>query len=726
MHTAETTGNIGNTSDSHLPKTGHRGYIRCLKGICTPFAVQRGRSLAFPLFVALFLLSLGINLLLDVPPAHVQAFRPTFLHSLRLSPTPTTPTTSATTEVMGANLSLLRQPLRQPRSLQTARQGGCQSEPLRWVFPTGVDILGNSIKKTGGIDRAWDAGATSSQIFYSGDVWVEADADSVSTSRAFGLSHDNPDAGLSGIDYALVLYKDGTIRIYENGFFRGSFGAYRIGDRPRVAAEGGHITYYLNGSPLYRSQQSLEYPLFVDASINTMGASVADAFVCGSPPTPPTSAPTSPSAGSSTPSLTLTPTPVATGVTCNRQGIFLVAEDGGADGLPLSYLDPGGSVEHAALWLTSFPVERSFRLERVSIVWPSPQQARGVLVGRTVRILVYHDPQGRGTPVGSTLLYDAVLPLTVADGMTFQDFYVSVDVSSLTGGSDLYVGYEDAWAEGGFAPAMYPSLVDRTASQHRSWVVGNGTLLPDREDIGANRDIIPLDSADPGNLMIRASGSVCVPGTPGPPQPTQTRPAIPTPFPGCNLHFSDVAIDDWFYPYVRDLYCMGVVSGYGDGTFRPYNGTTRGQLAKMLVRAFNLPTHMEGGPHFTDVPAENPFYQYVETLRYFGIAMGYGDGTFRPNGSVTRGQLAKIVTLTAGQADPAGWPTQYPVTARFADVPYGTLFYPYVETAAAHGVLAGYSCGGEGEPCPGAYFRPQAGATRAQISKIIALAVGYP
>jgi hypothetical protein len=739
MYRSETKGNTANASDFQVQRTGHNSYIYPLKGLCTNLGTQRGKSVASPRLVVLLLVFQVSNMLLDVPPSPVQVRAATFQHH---QPLPTPPISSAITQAVGSNLLL-----RQPPSLQTERQDGCRPEALRWIFPTGVSISGNSIKKTGGIDGEWDAGATSSQIYYTGDAWVEAEAETTTTLRAFGLSHDDPDAGLSGIDFALVLNKDGKISIYENGFLLGTFGVYHIGDRPRVAAEGGRVSYYLNNSLLYRSQQTPEYPLSADASINPMGGYISNAYVCGSPPIPPTSAPTSlasptftatsvssstpavSTTPSTTPALTTTPTPVATGVACNRQGRSLIGDDGGADGLPLSYLDPGGSVEHAALWLTSFPVERGFRLELVSILWPTPQQARGVLAGRSVHILVYHDPLRRGTPVGSTLLFDGLLPLTVADGATFQDFYVFVEVPDVLGGDgggDLYVGYEDAWAEGGYAPAIYPSLVDRTASQHRSWVVGNGTALPNRGNIAANRDIIPLDSADPGNWLIRASGSVCIPGTPGQPQPTQTRPPAPTPLPDCDPQFSDVIAGDWFYPYVRDLYCMEVVTGYGDGTFRPYNGTTRGQLAKMLVRAFNLPAHTEGGPHFSDVPEENPFYQYIETLLHFGIAGGYSDGTFRPNGGVTREQLAKLVTLTAGQADPAGWPLHYPIAARFVDVPYGTLFYPYVETAAAHSILEGYPCGRPGEPCPGAYFRPQAGATRAQISKIIALAVGSP
>jgi hypothetical protein len=83
---------------------------------------------------------------------------------------------------------------------------------------------------------------------------------------------------------------------------------------------------------------------------------------------------------------------------------------------------------------------------------------------------------------------------------------------------------------------------------------------------------------------------------------------------------------------------------------------------------------------------------------------------------VTRGQLLKMVV------NAAGWSIAQPPTPTFADVPAGSTFYPYIETAFTHGVISGYPCGAPGEPCPGRYFRPNNNVTRGQLSKIIVLA----
>jgi len=194
---------------------------------------------------------------------------------------------------------------------------------------------------------------------------------------------------------------------------------------------------------------------------------------------------------------------------------------------------------------------------------------------------------------------------------------------------------------------------------------------------------------------------------------TRTSTATQTPSPTatvtpCPMTFSDVQTSDWFYEFVNCLYCRGAISGYGDGTFRPYNNTTRGQMCKIVIVAFNYPIYTPPTPTFTDVPANHTFYVYIETAAFNQIVSGYSDGTFRPQNDVTRGQLSKIVVVAAQ------WPLENPPTPTFSDVAIGSTFYEYVETAVCHGIITGYADG---------TFRPGNNATRAQISKIVCLAV---
>jgi hypothetical protein len=126
---------------------------------------------------------------------------------------------------------------------------------------------------------------------------------------------------------------------------------------------------------------------------------------------------------------------------------------------------------------------------------------------------------------------------------------------------------------------------------------------------------------------------------------------------------------------------------------------------------------------FTDVLPDNPFYTFVRCLACRTILSGYADNTFRPGNNVTRGQLSKIV------ANSAGFGETY-TAQTFQDVPLDHPFYIFIERLASRGIIAGYTCGGPGEPCvpPGdrPYFRPGNNVTRGQTSKITAIAKGLP
>jgi hypothetical protein len=140
---------------------------------------------------------------------------------------------------------------------------------------------------------------------------------------------------------------------------------------------------------------------------------------------------------------------------------------------------------------------------------------------------------------------------------------------------------------------------------------------------------------------------------------------------------------------------------------------------------------------FEDVPVTNTFYPFVRCLACKGIVSGYPcggdfepcnaneDPYFRPNNYVTRGQLSKIVSQSAGFNEPV------PATQQtFEDVPYGSTFWEFVERLYSRGVIGGYQCGVDpNEPCvppeDRPYFRPDTGATRGQLTKIVSESAGY-
>ncbi|HYP40888.1 MAG TPA: SBBP repeat-containing protein, partial [Chloroflexia bacterium] len=194
----------------------------------------------------------------------------------------------------------------------------------------------------------------------------------------------------------------------------------------------------------------------------------------------------------------------------------------------------------------------------------------------------------------------------------------------------------------------------------------------------------------------------------------------------CAVEFTDVPPGSTFYPFVKCLACESVLRGYADGTFRPGNNVTRGQIAKAVSNAagFNEPVT---GRTFEDVPPSNTFYPFIERMSRLGVISGYpcgGEGEacgeenrpyFRPNNNATRGQISKIVSNAVGFGEPA-------IGQIFEDVPQTNPFYEFIQRLARRGIMSGYPCGGEGEPCGAGdrpYFRWGNNATRGQTAKIV-------
>lgn len=199
--------------------------------------------------------------------------------------------------------------------------------------------------------------------------------------------------------------------------------------------------------------------------------------------------------------------------------------------------------------------------------------------------------------------------------------------------------------------------------------------------------------------------------------------------------FIDVPPDFWAYTYIESLAESGVIGGYSDMTFRPGNPTTRAQLTKITMLGFNYPLVTGGAQMFADVAPNSPFYSYIQTAASRNIIGGYACGRpdepcdtehrpyFRPGNNITRGQITKIVVLTAG------WSVEAPANPAYADVTAGSTFYGFVEAASARQIVGGYPCGGPAEPCDTGnrpYFRPNATTTRAQITKMVYLAIRQP
>ncbi len=112
--------------------------------------------------------------------------------------------------------------------------------------------------------------------------------------------------------------------------------------------------------------------------------------------------------------------------------------------------------------------------------------------------------------------------------------------------------------------------------------------------------------------------------------------------------FSDVPASYTFYQYVEAAVHAGAISGFPGGTFRPNANISRVETVVIVQRIRNYPAFTPTSPTFSDVPATAFGYQQIETLAHVGIIGGAtcagGSGTcFRPNSSIARGELSKVV-----------------------------------------------------------------------------------
>ncbi|OXT16766.1 hypothetical protein B9K06_13810 [Bacillus sp. OG2] len=132
---------------------------------------------------------------------------------------------------------------------------------------------------------------------------------------------------------------------------------------------------------------------------------------------------------------------------------------------------------------------------------------------------------------------------------------------------------------------------------------------------------------------------------------------------GSGKSFSDVAVKDWYYDYVRTASALGIISGKEDGTFGPNDNITRDQMTKMIVLAFeNTVGFPEKVPQaFSDIKPDYWAYEYVGKAAANGIVKGY-DTIFKPRSFATRAQ-AIVMIHRALKQEQSNLPAEEEITA---------------------------------------------------------------
>lgn len=149
---------------------------------------------------------------------------------------------------------------------------------------------------------------------------------------------------------------------------------------------------------------------------------------------------------------------------------------------------------------------------------------------------------------------------------------------------------------------------------------------------------------------------------------------------------------------------IAYLNGYSDGTVRPNGNITRAEVATIFFRLLTdevRDANLTYGNTFTDVPNGAWYNAAVSTLSSMQIINGYTDGSFRPNQNITRAELASIIARFAELKNTSG--------VYFTDIG-GHWAADNICLAAANGWITGYADGS---------FKPNRPVTRAETVTMI-------
>ena len=140
--------------------------------------------------------------------------------------------------------------------------------------------------------------------------------------------------------------------------------------------------------------------------------------------------------------------------------------------------------------------------------------------------------------------------------------------------------------------------------------------------------------------------------------------------------YTDVPADAWYNSAVSTLSNAGILDGYEDGTFRPDGNITRAEFATITARF--LEASYDGGNRFPDIDGHWAA-EYINEAANAGIVDGYEDGTFRPQQNITRAEAVTMVNRTVDRHPDADHLLDNMVT--WPDNPESAWYYAQIQEA---------------------------------------------
>lgn len=149
------------------------------------------------------------------------------------------------------------------------------------------------------------------------------------------------------------------------------------------------------------------------------------------------------------------------------------------------------------------------------------------------------------------------------------------------------------------------------------------------------------------------------------------------------VSFNDVAPGAWYYDYIAKAEAAGILKGYEDGSFRPQGEITRAEFAAIATRFDKLsPAPMA----FTDVANDYWAHDAIAAAYGKGWIAGYEDNTFRPTQSIKRSEVATLTNQVLNRYADKDWvQANRHAIVNFTDVNESHwAFYPITEATNGH------------------------------------------
>ncbi|WP_313636668.1 S-layer homology domain-containing protein [Paenibacillus sp.] len=179
--------------------------------------------------------------------------------------------------------------------------------------------------------------------------------------------------------------------------------------------------------------------------------------------------------------------------------------------------------------------------------------------------------------------------------------------------------------------------------------------------------------------------------------------------------FTDIAsVQAWAGKQIQVVAAKGAIEGVGEGKFAPKSNVTRAEFAKMLIRALNLENN-SAVQSFSDVSSTAWYAPYVAVAAEKGIITGRSAAKFDPNATITRAEMATMISRALKSINPAAT-TNATAISKFSDAAkISASLRDGVAFAADHNLVIGNA----------GKFNPNDTATRAEAAVMIYRTINF-